>query len=886
MLNKDQENNETNAHLNSADAVAGHGLSDHGLETQDSLSKAKNKDRSSAASIRHRPLLSELEKIATSCLTKVLNQSLDSADDALFEHSEKAENSNSQSSFFGTMREIRVKREAILEAFTQSISGFFSSEVSNKNQANKASAITLGSDALSLMADDDLEISVAVDSIVGKCQRQFSNLLPSLSVRFESANNPQTRDTDSPPDPEKIPDEKSSNPVSPENICQSFEQALSVLEADVPVLIVIYKLFERSLLQDIGNLYEALNAKLIQNKILVEYIPSHLAKEEQQQLIAQEKQALENVEQLVDQAVSSNVGGAAPGTIAQSAANFASIAHTAGMSPVGQFFAGNLTSQSFPGMEISPSEIQLANEMAQLLVYLPKLGQMSGHSENTQRIGQTMERMDVSETPAIGYEALLHLLNKLQHQQVDIPQSAPLDDSSVAQEIPASPHQVLENLSDELVASSESEDHSIGHSERDTIGLVSMLFQFIIDDRVVSKVMCRTLGRLQLPIIKVALKDPRFFSNSSHPARVFLNNITSASVSWAESDTYESDPFYIKILNYVDKIVDEFDDDLSLFDELTEKLSEFIESDKARVEKSKQRLVDAEIGKDKTYAIRSFVERLIESKLRSSTPEFVSDLLRKELKDYLVRIVLQEGEESQNFQNAVTLLDDLMWSIAAQRYKADYQDVLQKIPVVIRGLKKSFKALQIERDQSVRFFKKLAIHHKSILMRESPLQVNEPEHQVPDVFQQAASTLFADVAEGQKLASNSGAQSNSTTPASNSSADINHNEVDGAAAANEVDSYEQECIDKAKRLAVGQWVEVDQEEDKLRCRLAAILRASGKRVFVNRRGVKALDMPLEELIERIKAETLTLLDDNQLFDKALSTVIGDLKDQRRETVAV
>ena len=881
MLNKDQENNETNVHADSKIDVAG-----NGLETQDSLSKAKNKDRSSAASVRHRPLLAELEQISTSCLVKVLNQSLDSADDALFEHSEKAENSNSQGSFFGTMREIRVKREEILDAFTKSINGFFSSNANNKKEVNRDSAISLDSDALSLMADDDLEISVAVDSIVGKCQRQFANLLPSLSARFESAKNPQTRDTDTPPDPDKIPDEKSSNPVSPENICDSFEQALSVLEADVPVLIVIYKLFERSLLQDIGNLYEALNAKLIQNKILVDYIPSHLAKEEQQQVIAQEKQALENVDQLVDQAVSNGAGGAAPGTIAQSAANFASIAHTAGMSPVGQFFAGNLTPQSFPGMEISPSEIQLANEMAQLLVYLPKLGQMSGHSENTQRIGQTMQQMHVSETPAIGYEALLHLLNKLQHQQVDIPEASPLDENDASQEMAASPHQVLESLSDELVASSESDDHSIGHSERDTIGLVSMLFQFIIDDRVVSKVMCRTLGRLQLPIIKVALKDPRFFSNSSHPARVFLNNITSASVSWAESDNYESDPFYLKILNYVDKIVDEFDDDLSLFDELTEKLGEFIESDKARVEKSKQRLVDAEIGKDKTYAIRSFVERLIESKLRSSTPEFVSDLLRKELQDHLVRVLLQEGEESQNFKNAVTLLDDLMWSIAAQRYKADYQDVLQKIPVIIRGLKKSFKAQQIERDQSVRFFKQLAVHHKSILMRESPLQDDEPEHQVPDVFQQAASTLLADVAEGEKLASNGEGQSNSSTLGSGNSAEINPNKAEAIPAENGVDSYEQECIDKANRLAVGQWVEVDQEEDKLRCRLAAILRASGKRVFVNRRGVKALDMPLEELIERIKAETLTLLDDNQLFDKALSTVIGDLKDQRRETVAV
>ena len=842
-----------------------------------------------------RTLLAELEKISKVCLSKVLKRCLDSADDALFEQSEKAENSTTQSEFFATMRDIRVKREEMLASFNSGITKSFQESPSTKKvEVEKDKPEKL---ELSLMEDSDLELSVAVDSITGKCERQFANLLPSLNARFATLRGHNRSGQKSTEDLESLED-PSANPITPEKICDIFSQTLEVLDTELSIQIVIYKLFERALLEDIDKLYEAINAKLLKNRILVDYVPSHVSQEERKQIVAQEEAAANLADQLADQAMSdgtvANKAISVDNPASHSAAAFASFANQTGMSPVGQFFGGNLTAGSLPGLEISANEIQLANEMAQLLSYLPRLGQLAGSTENAQLIGQAVEGMNASATPTIGYDALLHLLHKLQQQQAPLSEAPSVDSADSVEEELTTPHEVLQNLSNELDAASEDDDGSIGYSERDTIGLVSMLFQFIIDDRIVSKVMRRTLGRLQLPIIKVALKDPRFFTNSSHPARVFLNNITSASVSWAESDSYENDPFYKKIVEFVDYIVDEFNDDLIIFDQLTQQLGEFVEKDKKRVEKTNQRLLDVEQGKDKTYAAKRDVKRLLVQKLEVSTPEFIAKMLSAHYSDYLISLALQDGKESSNYQSALVLIDNLVWTVSELRSKEDYKAILTKIPEVVKGLQKSFDAMFVERSKSVPFFKKLATLHKSVMQREEPLATDVAPHQTafPETTPQVQLAESTPEAEVKPIDLESSVQdvtqeAEAETESSGANEELDNSPVELVPSEHQQveDTEDAAYIEKAENLAVGQWVEVVEDEDKLRCRLAAILRASGKRVFVNRRGVKALDMYLEELVDRIKEETLILLDDNQLFDKALSSVIGDLREQRRETLA-
>ena len=79
-------------------------------------------------------------------------------------------------------------------------------------------------------------------------------------------------------------------------------------------------------------------------------------------------------------------------------------------------------------------------------------------------------------------------------------------------------------------------------------------------------------------------------------------------------------------------------------------------------------------------------------------------------------------------------------------------------------------------------------------------------------------------------------------------------------------------------LHVGSWVELtESEERKLRCKLAAILKQTGKFIFVNRTGMKVLEKTRMGLAVEFRRGAVRMLDDALLFDRALESVIGNLR---------
>src|SRR5690606_26525741 len=106
---------------------------------------------------------------------------------------------------------------------------------------------------------------------------------------------------------------------------------------------------------------------------------------------------------------------------------------------------------------------------------------------------------------------------------------------------------------------------SLGQGEDDTINLVSMLFQFILEDRNLAAPIKGLIARLQIPILKVAMQERSFFGRNGHPARKLLNELANASIGWSPAGEVERDPFYRNLEKLVNRIVEQFDGDVALF---------------------------------------------------------------------------------------------------------------------------------------------------------------------------------------------------------------------------------------------------------------------------------------------------------------------------------
>jgi hypothetical protein len=127
--------------------------------------------------------------------------------------------------------------------------------------------------------------------------------------------------------------------------------------------------------------------------------------------------------------------------------------------------------------------------------------------------------------------------------------------------------------------------------------MVAMLFECMLDDRNLPDSLKALIGRLQIPLVKVAVLDKSFFSRSSHPARRLLNEIANAAMGWGTCDDHERDSLYVRIDQVVQRLLNDFVDDPAIFSELLADFLAFTQGERRRSEWLVQRIRDAEEGR-------------------------------------------------------------------------------------------------------------------------------------------------------------------------------------------------------------------------------------------------------------------------------------------------
>lgn len=233
----------------------------------------------------------------------------------------------------------------------------------------------------------------------------------------------------------------------------------------------------------------------------------------------------------------------------------------------------------------------------------------------------------------------------------------------------------------------------VGQVDDDVINLVSMLFEFILDDRTLPDSLKALIGRMQIPMLKVALLDKTFFSRGSHPARRLLNEIASASLGWAEHNDARRDSLYQKIEQVVMRLLNDFVDDPAIFAELLEDFIAFTGDERRRSELLEQRTRDAEEGRAKAELARQDVEQVLNQRLLGKVlPEVVVRLLRDAWSKVMLLICLKHGKASAEWREALDTMDELIWSVGPHDDPLSRQQLLERVPGLLKALREDWPA--------------------------------------------------------------------------------------------------------------------------------------------------------------------------------------------------
>jgi hypothetical protein len=730
------------------------------------LSKTSS-DHSGASPVARLPVvLLQVRDKAAQQLKESLQTLFDNADDTLFEMADRARNNAEQSIFFEAMRDLRLKRKSIERNF---LDKFFESflRLGQYEIAEPILSDPVSFDKLALVHNDDLERTVAVDSMVTKVMNRDGVALGQLTTRLNELI------------PQSLTDE--TNPLGPTLLCDFFLQAGRNLGVEIKVKLIILKLFEKYALSNADQLYEEANYLLISAGVLpdLKVLPSRRSTDRS--------------------------ADAAPATEAQRADSAALV-------------------QAAEKLDKSVQEVFGA--LQELLVHVR---------------GNLTPRPDsVTEARPISSQDLLRLLSHLQQY---VPRAETPDDFDLRAQ--------LEQLIGRVSARS-GKFRTVGATDEDVINLISMLFEFILDDRNLPSSLRALIGRLQIPMLKVAVIDKSFFSRGSHPARRLLNEIASAALGWGGRDDSQRDSLYSRIDQIVQRLLHDFVDDPAIFTELLVDFLAFTSDERRRSELLEQRTRDAEEGRALAELARQQVQQALNDRLLGRTlPEVVVRLLQEAWSKVLLLTCLKHGEQSAEWESGLQAMDDLIWSVEPHEEPEARQRLLELVPGLLKSLRDGLSSAAFDPFATSEFFSQLeALHVQAFNNVARAPQAETAQEPADGPSMMAVVEEIVLVAPGEQVMR-----------------EPSLNLPDDDAGLQQVDT-----------LRLGSWVEIQEDEDhKLRCKLAAIVEPSGRYVFVNRTGMKVLEKTRMGLAVEFRRGTIRVLDDSLLFDRALESVLGNLR---------
>ncbi|MFO7993988.1 MAG: DUF1631 domain-containing protein [Marinobacter sp.] len=620
-----------------------------------------------------------------------------------------------------------------------------------------------------------------------------------------------------------VPSSKLDNsqmPLSPEVICGGVAEACADLEIDIRAKLVVLKLFDRLLVGILGDVYKDANKTLIAEGVLPEMRRAPVG------------------------------GGSSSGRPASGAS------HSAGI----------LSERSGSG---SGGPLTVASEDVRAT-----FSELSALLHQGQNNGSGMPSGGAG---LLDTGTLMARLSDIQAQSVHWQQG---------EVVP---------LSEQLqpVFRAETGDRmNAGQVDSDVINLVSMLFDFILEDRQLHPVMKAVIGRLQIPVLKVALSDRNFFNRGGHPVRKLLNELAMSAIGWAEKKAGQRDPLREKIESVVDRVLNEFTDNVEIFSELLSDFGHFMDLDRRRRELVEQRLRDAEEGRAKQERASRAAEVLLNEQMTGrELPPPVVTLLNEAWSKYLQWVVLREGEDSERWQSACTLTRQLVWSVDPRPVEGGTRsELLRAIPGIVDGLRSALQEISWDPFATDAAIRDLELAHVDVFQRlvtttRRPEPADEPVETNTAEFVPPVAPAPAPVDEPESRAPARPAEPESPEPPEASEEVANETE---AASAGPVEAPSADSgldpiwLDRADGLRVGSWIELIRESGKTRCKLAAFIKATGKYIFVNRSGAKVAEYQREELASALAAEEITMLDDGLIFDRALESIIDNLRSSRKD----
>ena len=200
----------------------------------------------------------------------------------------------------------------------------------------------------------------------------------------------------------------------------------------------------------------------------------------------------------------------------------------------------------------------------------------------------------------------------------------------------------------------------------DIIDLVGLLFEYILEDEKIDAAVKAEIFKLELPMLKVALMNEDFFRRQDSPPRALLEALADLGRDWIDGGERERHVMPL-VRKVVKRVLDEFDHNLDIFNELCEDIATARQKAEQKFERNKQRSADTFQGRERLFLARQKAAETVEQFTQGiELSPFLERFFTISWANYLALTLTRHGEDSNQWEEAWHLTETLAESVQVQ----------------------------------------------------------------------------------------------------------------------------------------------------------------------------------------------------------------------------
>ncbi|HSJ79623.1 MAG TPA: DUF1631 domain-containing protein [Thiobacillus sp.] len=579
--------------------------------------------------------------------TRVLTRQSEAMENTLLAMADRSPLLETRNSYYSAQRILNTRTNELLSACKDAYSQTFNDFSHNREKPTGGELLEL-----SLLDDQDFEITLAVDKATSRLRYNCAEELVALDARIAHLLGRSDLS-------------ENESPLGPRVLCEALLEGITRMQLEQDIRIVLLNQFDLVLTTELAHIYQSINRFLIDRGILTDLKVGAKSR-------AQSTSASQH---------STEAAGSVPGQtggdmfkLFEQLAHSSSAAGGAGGAPAG-----------LAGFSLLDSLGQLQSGA----MMLPGGGRF--------------------ELPLLEAATIQNVLRSLQQSPV-MQSASPLD-------------AVL-------------------------VDAVAMLFDVVFDDAAIPDHLKTQIARLQIPVLKAAMLDRNFFSQSNHPVRRMLDAIATLAVHLPDNEA--GNARLEAISQVVSRVLDSFEKDISVFDSAAVEL----EAMGSQLEETLEEIVDASLQQDiaqirqseraelAPVIVHDFINRALKEQ---PVVDALREFLRRDWAQLLTLDYVNEGEQGAHFNSHVETMRELVWSVQSKADMDARLMLVRILPGLLKRLREGVAQIDLPQKLSDRFFATLVILHANAV-RPNAQPVPLPDITPEEIEELAPAPAAAEVA--------------------------------------------------------------------------------------------------------------------------------------------